>query len=84
MRFDWTISLGQLITALTFLFLGAFAWKDLTWRVKNLEHWRAEHMIDSDSRGKLINEMKEILDHVRWQTSTMLGRKLRPPVETRR
>jgi len=61
MHFDWTISFGNLVSAFAFLFLAALAWRDLTWRVKNLETWRKEHQIDADSRDKIIERMDQIL-----------------------
>jgi hypothetical protein len=74
-QFDWSISLGNLISGITFLVLALFAWRDLTWRVKNLETWRAEHMLDSDSRDKLIMNSDKMLarlqvlmeDNERWK-----------------
>ena len=63
-HFDWTISLGNIISAVTFLILAGFAWRDLTWRVKNLETWRKEHMLDADSRDRLLTNIDKILYHV--------------------
>jgi hypothetical protein len=70
-RFDTTISLGNLISAVSFLILAVFAWRDMSWRIKNLEVWRKEHMLDSDGRDKLLQKMNKVLDHVRWQTNLM-------------
>jgi hypothetical protein len=49
---------------LTFLTLAAAAWTDLRWRIKNLETWRGEHMIDADSRDAIIKKMDRILYHL--------------------
>ncbi len=64
MKFDWTVNLGNLIASVTFLVLAAAAWTDLRWRVQNLETWRKEHMIDSDSRDAIISRMDKILYYV--------------------
>lgn len=78
-HFDWTISLGSVIQALAMLVLALFAWKDMDWRVRNLENWRKEHMVDADARDALIKTMGRVLDHVRWQTNRMLGGKEEAP-----
>lgn len=64
MRFDWTISLGNLVTAFTFLTLAITAWRDMNWRMRNLEEWRKEHQIDADGRDDIIRRMDKILFHV--------------------
>lgn len=79
-HFDWTISLGSILSMGAFLVMALFAWRDLTWRIQNLEVWRKEHQIDSDSRDDIIRKMDLVLDHVRWQTDHMLGRREAPPV----
>lgn len=42
-HFDWTITLGNLLTISTFSVLAITAWRDMAWRVKNLETWREGH-----------------------------------------
>lgn len=79
MRFDWTVSIGNILSAAAFALAAVYAWKDMSWRIKNLETWRTEHMVDSDARDLLIQDMTKILEHVRWQTSTMLGKHKHPP-----
>lgn len=64
MHFDWTVSLGNLIAALTFTVLAGMAWNDLRWRIQNLEIWRKEHQIDSDGRDEIIRKMDKILYHL--------------------
>lgn len=64
MHFDWTISLGNVVSAGTFVVLAVTAWRDLRWRVTNLEVWRKEHQIDSDSRDAIISRMDRILYYV--------------------
>lgn len=73
MHFDWTISFSNLLTTGSFLFLAVIAWRDMSWRIKNLEEWRKEHMVDADARDQLIRKMEKILDHVRWQSNKMGG-----------
>lgn len=65
-RWDFTINVGTLITICVFLVGAIAAWLDLTWRIKNLETWRTEHMVDSDSRDKLQGAMGKILDRLGW------------------
>ena len=60
-HFDWTITAGNVIAAVSFIVLSVLAWRDMNWRVKNLETWRREHMIDSASRDIIINRMDKIL-----------------------
>lgn len=64
MHFDPTINLGNVITAGTFLILGVIAWRDLRWRVSNLEVWRLEniemwkaHVTDDKGRDAVINRL---------------------------
>jgi hypothetical protein len=61
MHFDTTINLGNLIVAGSFIFMAIIAWRDLTWRIKNLEVWRREHMIDSDARDQIISRLDKIV-----------------------
>ena len=78
-HFDLTVSLGNILSALAFGVMALFAWRDLTWRISNLEIWRKEHIRDADERDKLIAKMDRVLDHVRWQTEELLGRRSLPP-----
>lgn len=64
MHFDWNVSVGNVFTATTFLIMTVIAWRDLNWRIKNLEIWRKEHMVDADSRDQIIQRMDKILFHV--------------------
>jgi len=41
--FSPEISFGNLISAFAFLAAALFAWRDLSWRVKNLEEWKSSH-----------------------------------------
>lgn len=64
-NFDWTVTFGNMISTVAFLFLAIIAWRDLTWRISNLEIWRKEHMIDADSRDLIIKRMDELLVELR-------------------
>jgi hypothetical protein len=63
-RFDGTISLGNIVSAFTFLLLAALAWRDLIWRIRNLETWKVQHMSDADGRDKVILKMDKFLDYM--------------------
>ena len=96
MHFESTISFGNILTFIGLMFAGLAWWKahlsserahiamqrDLEWRIGNLETWRKEHMVDSDARDRLLADISRILDHVRWQTEYMTGRKTaKPPAD---
>ncbi len=97
MHFESTVSIGNLLTFLGLL-LAAYGWwrahessesaklayqRDMDWRVKNLENWRKEHMIDADARDELLQAMGGILRHIKWQTEFMwskqTGQHVSPP-----
>lgn len=59
---DTTIHLENVVTFVTMLIVAIVGWRDITWRVKNLESWRTEHMIDSDARDLLIKKMDTMLE----------------------
>lgn len=42
-HFDPTVTLGNLITVASAIVLIIIGWRDLNWRVKNLEEWRSGH-----------------------------------------
>lgn len=64
MHFDWTISIGNLVTISLVTLAAIGAWKDLTWRISNLETWRKEHMLDACARDAIIEKLDKIID--RW------------------
>jgi len=66
LQFDWTISFGNLVAGLLFLVATLFAWRDLTWRVGNLEAWRKEHQIDADARDTLIQNSDKMLARLNY------------------
>jgi hypothetical protein len=64
LHFDWTVSFGTILSTVSFLILAIIAWRDMNWRVGNLEQWRKEHMIDSDARDRLLTNIDKILYYV--------------------
>lgn len=80
LHWDGTITLGNVLTfiLLTIAIIGFWsarlkaaeaeaAYKrDIEWRIGNLERWRGEHMIDSDARDKLIENLGTIVKHLEW------------------
>jgi hypothetical protein len=78
-HFDWTITLGNLLSIIGLFLTAIGAWtaailakRDLEWRITNLEVWRKEHMIDADSRDSLIETqqktmqaIEKLLEHVK-------------------
>jgi hypothetical protein len=62
--FNWTISIGNLLTIGLASIAAVGAWKDLTWRIKRLEEWRVEHMIDACARDNIIAKLDRLLE--RW------------------
>jgi hypothetical protein len=61
LRFDTTINLGNILVAGSFILMAIIAWRDLTWRIKNLETWRREHMIDEEARDQIIARLDKIV-----------------------
>lgn len=72
MHFDTTISIGNIIMSGSFLIAAVLCWRDMDWRVKNLEIWRKEHMVDADSRDKIIEKLDRILDRIDWRLKLRL------------
>lgn len=71
MHIDWTISIGNLIWTGGCILLAIIGWRDLTWRIRNLEAWRNEHMIDADARDNLILELRSVSEHTKWQSDAI-------------
>jgi hypothetical protein len=44
---------------MAFLVAALFAWKDLNWRVNNLETWRSTHEHTTEQREITINILRE-------------------------
>lgn len=58
-RFDPSITLGSIVAAASFLLAALFAWKDLNWRVNNLEVWRTSHEHTAEQREISINILRD-------------------------
>lgn len=63
LRFENTVSLGQVLSALFFLLGGAAAWTDVRWRIRNLESWKEKHVEDSEQRDALIRKLDIANEH---------------------
>jgi hypothetical protein len=59
-HFSGEITLGSILSSITFVAMTIVAYKDLQWRVRNLEVWRKEHMLDADARDNLLKSLSEI------------------------
>ena len=53
MHFDSTINLGNIITIFLTCLAIIFAWRDMDWRIKNLETWRKEQIEGLKARAVL-------------------------------
>ena len=53
MHWDPTINIGNLITIALALIAIVFAWRDMDWRIKNLETWRREQIAWLVARAQL-------------------------------
>jgi len=58
-HFEWSISFGNVITTISFLAAAFSAWKDLSWRVKNLEEWKRDHQDTAETAMQNLAELKE-------------------------
>ena len=72
-HFDYTITLGNVLTMFLFVSAAIKFWSaqvaskhDLEWRISNLEKWRLEHMVDSDSRDRIHDDMSKIVSRLEW------------------
>jgi hypothetical protein len=74
MHFDETVTLGNVLAGVSFSVMALFAWRDLTWRIKNLELWRAEHMVDSDARDQLMHKLDSVIELLQFQISLLMGK----------
>ena len=53
--FSGQITLGNIVTAVTFLLAAFAAWRDMGWRVKNLEEWKKGHeSLGMQTRAALV------------------------------
>lgn len=59
-HFDGTINVADVITALLVAAAGIAAWRDLNWRMKNVETWKKSHELESRASIETLDEMKNI------------------------
>jgi hypothetical protein len=59
MRFDWTVSIGNVITFFMATVAALTAWLDMRNRVKNLEAWKTEHMATSEISHIALQKLGE-------------------------
>lgn len=76
-QFDGTITLGSIIWGVTSLTLATIAWADMRWRVKNLETWRLEHMLDADARDKILHKLEVVSGRLEFIIHQMNNRRSR-------
>lgn len=58
-KFNGEISLGNIVTAAAFLLAAAFAWRDLNWRVNNIEIWKESHLHTTEQAVQNISMLRE-------------------------
>lgn len=61
LHFDWTISIGNILMAGSFLIAAIMAWNDLRWRVSNLETWQRLHTKEDEKRDELIARIDKLI-----------------------
>lgn len=57
--FSREITLGNIFTVITFLVAALMAWRDLRWRVDNLEAWKAAHEHSAMQAAQNIGMLRE-------------------------
>lgn len=57
--FDPTITLGNIFTVVAFLFASLLAWRDLNWRVRNIENWKEEHLHTAEEALRNIGMLRD-------------------------
>ena len=69
LHYTGEITFGNIITVISFLLAAFAAWRDMGWRVKNLEEWRKQHeTAGQQTRASLVEaqattrELKRIAD----------------------
>ena len=62
MHWDPTVSIGNVITMGLALVAIVFAWRDMDWRIKNLEGWRKEAIQDVVARAAMDEKFKAAVD----------------------
>ena len=63
-RYDGTITLGNLISTFCFIIFAAMAWRDIGWKIKNLEEWRKIHQIEATKRDEILDRIEATLTKI--------------------
>ena len=63
--FDPKVTLGNILVAASFLFAGLgqiaaalLAWRDINWRLKNVEEWQKDHEASCMKQDEILDEMR--------------------------
>lgn len=59
--FSGEITLGNIITVVAFFTMALFAWRDLNWRVQNLETWKEAHLHTTEQAIQNIGMLREAI-----------------------
>ena len=65
MHLDMTISVGNILTILAAVIAAIFAWRDMDWRVKNLELWRLEQIKLAEAQAEITRHLGEAITDLR-------------------
>jgi hypothetical protein len=71
MHFDPSINLGNLITIGAGLIAAVFAWRDMDWRVRNLETWRREQIEGLKARAVLDERFQNAVSDFKLAIATL-------------
>lgn len=63
-KFEPTISFGNVIWSLSCLVLAVAAWRDMNWRMKNMEKWQAITDEENKKRDAIITRLDKVLYHL--------------------
>ena len=61
LHWDPTINIGNLITIALALIAIVFAWRDMDWRIRNLETWRREQIAGLVARAQLDEKFQTVV-----------------------
>lgn len=60
-HFNADITLGNIITVIAFLTFALLSWRDLNWRIKNLETWRSSNEHSTVQAIKNVTMLREAI-----------------------
>lgn len=67
MHFNGDVSLGSILSVISFLVAAIVAWRDLNWRIKNLEEWKDIHyhsFAEVQANVALLREISSRLEQI--------------------